>query len=210
MDRYLGSPILVGVPLPVDNKMDTRITTTIEQWDRTDLVETYYVTSAFPELGRDRIVSYAQYRIPQPTHILFVDSDVLPRTNTLEKLLNLDKDIVTGVYPMTTRNGLFWSVSREEPFNPLGVDDLPDNPFKVKSCGFGIVLIKINVFEKLEWPYWKNEFEPGVIKKGEDIYFCDKVREAGFDIWCDPKVKCNHIRISNLLSIMNNMKGKKQ
>ncbi len=65
----------------------------------------------------------------------------------------------------------------------------------------------MKVFEKLEWPYWKNIFKPGTITKGEDIYFCDKARESGCDIWCEPKVKCAHIRITNLMNIVNNLKG---
>jgi len=206
---YMGKPVVVGIPLAPDFKADARIITTVERWDRGDTAETYYASTAFPTLGRDKIVSYAQYRLPHPTHILFIDSDVLPRPNTLEKLLELDKDIVTGVYPMTTKRGLSWSVTKDDDFM-TEIDDLPTNPFKVKYCGFGVVLVKYSVFEAIEWPYWKNEFVSGQIVKGEDIYFCDKVREAGFDIWCEPKVKCSHIRITNLMSIVNNLKGKKQ
>ncbi len=201
---YMGSPVLVGMPLPPDQKADVRIITTLERWDRSKLAETYYSATAFPTLGRDQIVAYAKYRIPNPTHILFIDSDVLPRPNTLDKLLELDKDIVTGVYPMTTKKSITWSVVKDDLMVEL--DELPRNPFKVKHCGFGCVLVKMKVFEKLEWPYWKNEFQPGQITKGEDIYFCDKAREAGFDIWCEPKVKCSHIRITNLMNIVNNLK----
>ena len=206
--------VVVGVPLPPDYKMDARIITTIERWDRTDSVETFYVPSPFPTLGRDKIVAYAKYRIPSPTHVLFIDSDVLPRKNTLDKLLELDKDIVTGVYPMFSGK-LTWNVSRNDDCKMVEINDLPDNPFKVKICGFGIVLVKFEVFEKLSWPYWKNVFRPGDIETGEDIYFCKKAIEAGFDIWCDPVVKCNHIRMANYLSIVNNItknntKGTKQ
>ncbi len=202
---YMGCPIVVGMPLPPDHKADVRIIATLERWDRSKLAETYYAATAFPTLGRDKIVAYAKYRIPNPTHILFIDSDVLPRPNTLDRLLDLDKDIVTGVYPMTTKRSITWSVARDDDFT-IEIDDLPRNPFKVKYCGFGCVLVKFKVFEKLEWPYWKNEFKPGQITKGEDIYFCDKAREAGFDIWCEPKVKCSHIRMTNLMNIVNNLK----
>ncbi|HDZ13925.1 MAG TPA: hypothetical protein ENH60_03370 [Pricia sp.] len=84
----------------------------------------------------------------------------------------------------------------------MAIDELPRTPFKISSGGFGIVLVKYEVFEKLDWPYWKNIFVPGDIEMGEDIYFCKKARQAGFDIWCDPKVKCSHIRMANLLNII--------
>jgi len=174
-------------------------------------VESYYAPSKSPELGRDKIVQYAQYRVPHPTHILFVDADVLPRSNTLKRLMSHDKDIVTGVYHINKKGELLWSVSRGDPygeansFRGIERDALPNNPFKVKSCGFGIVLVKTGVFDKLEWPYWKDELAPGVIVISEDIYFCKKAQAAGYDIWCDPKVKCNHIRMTGLLGITNDL-----
>lgn len=198
MDAYVGCPIIIGMPLPADYKVDARIVTTIEKWDRKEFAETYYMSTPFPTLGRDRIVWYAKYRIPPPTHIMFVGSDVLPRHNTLDRLLGLDKDIVTGVYHIVNRNNVTWSVSRDDMFTPVKLDELPNNPFKIKSCRFGVILIKFEVFQKLQWPYWKNVFIPGGIEMAEDVYFCKKVGDAGFDIWCDPKVKCSMPHLLNI------------
>ena len=35
---------------------------------------------------------------------------------------------------------------------------------------------------------------------GEDVIFCRRAREAGFDVWCDPTVKCNHIGDSMIIN----------
>lgn len=199
IEIYMGHPILIGIPHRLDYKMDARITTAIELWDREDDKESYYAPTSSPTLGRDCIVQYAKYRVPHPSHILFIDSDVLPRRNTLEALLKHDKDIITGVVPILQKRQLLWNVSKEETWTPLELNELPDNPFKVALCGFGIVLVKYEVFDKLEWPYWKDEFAPGRRTLGQDMYFCNKAVAAGFDIWCDPKVKCDHIRTTGLL-----------
>lgn len=119
--------------------------------------------------------------------------------------MNLGRDIVTGVYPMVNRNSLVWSVTKDG--SAIEIPDLPRTPFKVSYCGFGIMLVKYEVFEKLEWPYWKNEHRPGQVTKGEDVYFCHKAQEAGYDIWCEPKVKCDHLRMASLLSVAKNLKG---
>ncbi|KKN78798.1 hypothetical protein LCGC14_0345700 [marine sediment metagenome] len=210
---YLDRPILVSVPLGQDYKIDSRLKETLSFWEYTkEMVEIYHPVSSKPEVGRDMAIQHAKYRIPKPTHILFLDADVLPKKNTLEKLKELDKDIVMGVYPMTQKGEIRWSVSRDELF--IELDDLPRNPFKIVSGGFGVTLIKYEVFEALEWPYWKNVFVPGGIEMGEDIYFCDKARKAGYDIWCDPLVKCNHEKYIGLLNIVNKLqllkKGVKQ
>lgn len=205
MDLRMDDYVLVGIPIPNDYLMDARITCTIEEWDRSDKVESYYAASRSPVLGRDRIVRYAQYRVPRPSHILLVDADVLPKRNTLKRLLALDKDIVTGVYQMRRDGELLWCVSRGDDFTGIEMGALPNNPFKIRRCGNGIILVKMEVFDNLEWPYWKDEFAPGVTLVGEDIYFCKKALAAGYDIWCNPKIKCNHIKMTGLLGIANDL-----
>ena len=210
VDLFAGRPVLVGMPLAPHHQSDTRIISLLEAWDRKVGVETYYVPSPHTALGRDKIVMYAKKRIPRPSHILFVDHDVLARPNTLKKLMEHDKDVVAGVYPMMQNCKLSWCLSREETFTGLPIDDLPNNPFKTKFIGCGIMLVKMEVFDNLPWPYWKDIFMPGRKLVGEDLYFCQLLRKKGYDIWVDPKIKCNHFRTVDLLGIaMNYVKGKK-
>ena len=201
--------VVVGIPLPPDYRADVRTICMAEAWSRDTGLENVFIPSPSPEEGRDKIVAIVNYMIPRPTHILFLDSDVLPRPRTMKVLYGHDKDIVTGVVPICRKGAMKWNVSREDSFVPMDINGLPNNPFKVQSCGFGVVLVKTTVFDKMEWPYWRSEYKPGLRTLGEDIYFSKKARAAGFDIWCDPKVKCNHATRSNFLSIIKNMKGNK-
>ena len=165
---------LVGIPLAPDNLVDSRLSSIVEKWDG---VETFYTATHSPALGRDKIVQYALYRIPKPTHILFIDSDIIVRPNTLKRLLSHNKDITCGVAPLCIRGKLVWNASRsrnEKSFDGLKIDELPANPFKATKIGFGAVLVKVDVFENLEWPFWKFEYCPGDIIHGEDIYFGNK------------------------------------
>ncbi len=199
--------ILIGIPVKPDNLVDNRLPSVVENLAG---VEVIYAATHSPALGRDKIVQHAFYMIPRPSHILFIDSDVIVRPNTLRTLLAHDKDIVCGVAPLELRGKLSWNVSREpckKRFTPVEIGELPSNTFKATQIGFGVVLVKTDVFDNLEWPYWKFEYKPGHVTKGEDIYFSDKVLEAGYDLWVDPKVKCEHSRCAGLLSIIKNMKG---
>jgi len=204
--------VIIGVPIGLDYQADVRTVTIIESWacDGSSY-STYQATSSASE-GRDRIVMVANQIIPRPTHILFIDSDVIPRQKTLKKLLSLNKDIVSGAVPICQDGKFKWNVSTEEKFTPIPVDPqasnwgLPNDQFKIESCGFGIVLVKTEVFDELEWPYWKDEYKQGYRTVGQDIYFCHKAREAGFDIWCDPMVKCSHSTRIDYLSIIRNLK----
>jgi len=72
-------------------------------------------------------------------------------------------------------------------------------PFTVDYSGFGWLLIKKGVFEHKEMPYpWfapkMQVFESGEVQDmcGEDVSFCLDAKEAGFEIWCDPRVRVGH------------------
>ena len=78
-------------------------------------------------------------------------------------------------------------------------------PFTVDYAGFGWLLIQKGVFEdfdengkkKIEYPWFAPKmqvFESGNVQDmcGEDVSFCLDAKEAGFEIWCDPRIRVGH------------------
>ena len=72
-------------------------------------------------------------------------------------------------------------------------------PFTVDYTGFGWLLIRNGVFEHEGLPYpWfapkMQVFESGEVQDmcGEDVSFCLDAKEAGFEIWCDPRIRVGH------------------
>ena len=72
-------------------------------------------------------------------------------------------------------------------------------PFTVDYTGFGWLLIQNGVFEHEGMPYpWfapkMQIFESGEVQDmcGEDVSFCLDAKEAGFEIWCDPRIRVGH------------------
>ena len=72
-------------------------------------------------------------------------------------------------------------------------------PFTVDYTGFGWLLIKKGVFEhnEMKYPWFAPKmqvFESGEVQDmcGEDVSFCLDAKEAGFEIWCDPRVRVGH------------------
>lgn len=203
--------VLIGCPLSPTFRADARTIGMLEAWQSKNSI-TYYPSSGASEVGYDMIVDFARRMKPKPTHILFVDYDVLPRSNTLRRLLEHDKDIISGIYPIIQKFKLSWCVSRKKPFKLMEINDLPTNPFKVHVACNGMLLVKMEVFDKLEWPYWRNKYFEDGLKMGADLYFFEKVAAAGYDIWVDPKVTCGHFKMVDLLGTVNTyiLKGKKQ
>ena len=135
-------------------------------------------------------------------NVLWLDSDMLFPPNTLTKLEAYNMDMVTGLY-----------VKRHEPVEPVlyekieeperGSDgklianisayhDYPrDSFFPVAGCGFGCVLTSTKLLKHV-WDEYGPAFTP-YPWASEDISFCHRVNELGYQIYCDSSVSCGHI-----------------
>ncbi len=140
-----------------------------------------------------------QAQVNKCTHIFSVDDDMVFDRLTLTNMLKHDKEII-GVVAMAKSVGQVHTITllnqeelsdKDKIFNRLPI---PEELFKVRAVGNGIILIKTEVFDKLERPWYANETDiTGANKKGEDYWFCEQATKAGFDIWCDPQIKVGHI-----------------
>jgi len=131
-------------------------------------------------------------------YCMFIDSDeVFPRDDVIMRLLEHDKDIVSGLY-----------FNRKPPYQPvilfeqvvdgrvsLGFEYMDesypkDSLIEVDGCGTGLLLIKRRVLEVIE-PPWFDVHESWTAKPlvrsvwSEDIEFCRKAKAAGFKIHLD-------------------------
>lgn len=133
--------------------------------------------SSLVPLGRNQCVGAAQAM--KASHIFFIDTDMVFPPDTLKRLLSHGKDIVGATY-----------AKRAAPFHPLTITDkgelaqIPSGLHRVKLLPTGCMLIRLDVFDKLKPPYFNLGSEQGQLR-GEDYYFCESARAAGFDIWCD-------------------------
>ena len=132
-------------------------------------------------------------------YVLWLDSDMEFKPDTLERMIKVlqenDLDILTGLY--------FRRVSPYSPvlFDQLDIDgeicwwsefkEIPDGLFEVGGCGFGLVLMKTDVFIDVQGRFG-NMFAP-IANNGEDIAFCWRARQVGYKIFCDPSIEANHI-----------------
>lgn len=119
--------------------------------------------------------------------LLFIDSDMVVPMDLVPRLIEADKDIVSGL--------AFKRVPGYEPCTFKKCDregtefylDYPKGLIEVQGVGMACTLIKRKVFEILQTPY----FFP-MPNIGEDLAFCVRAREAGFRIFCDTELICGH------------------
>lgn len=158
---------------------------------------------------RNRNVSAQRFLdAPQKfTHALWIDDDTVVPPWALTRLLEADKDIICGVQPLYMSNCMVANVmgfADENGDQPHWPDWLtwepPTEPFKIQFCGFGCVLIKRHVFERIEFPWFVEDHGDKYDRDNttEDVNFCRKALRADFDIWCHPDVVCGHMKTVNL------------
>ena len=126
------------------------------------------------------------------THVLWLDSDMTFNESIVEDLLFCGKDMVCGAF-----------VSRRPPYGPCVYSNIDDpahmvqvksfgtEPFRVDGCGFAAVLTSVELLEAVRF-HFGTCFNP-TEKYGEDLAFCDRVKQLGREIWCEPTVRPGHI-----------------
>ena len=171
-----------------------------------------YEVSGDPAYGRNKIIMDIMDRdnYEDVTHVFLVDSDTIPPTDSLPRLLSHDKDVMAAVYPMFHYPKALWSVMAYDPDLPEDCDaelieyqDLPADLFRAQYFGGGAVLVRKEVFGKIEWPPFERTQDPRARYISEDFTFCLKARRAGLELWCDPIVRCMHRKHLDLLQLFD-------
>lgn len=131
--------------------------------------------------------------------VLWLDSDMVFSPDFLQRMLKVctenDIDFLTAL-----------CFRRKPPFTPTLFDRLekvdkgasytalmsvPDGRFKVGGCGFAGVLLSTDVLLSVASKFGRM-FDP-IDGFGEDLSFCWRARQCGYDIWCDSDIEMGHV-----------------
>ena len=144
----------------------------------------------------------------ESTHLMFIDADIGWEPWHLLVMLNAQKDVIGGLYPMKSLP-IKWCVN--------GIPDADQNDpsglIEVTKTGTGFLLIKRDVFDKLNAHpavksftndigldpvlniYMKTYFDTAVRENryySEDWTFCENWRDIGGQVWVDKRVLLKH------------------
>lgn len=136
--------------------------------------------------------------------LIFLDADVFWLDSDMKRLIQHDRDIVAGIYPLKSED-------EDYPVAPFPGERWSDKDGLVEVAGVptGFLKIRRSVLEKLypTVPHHRSKedgygrmmipvlFERslnGNSRRGGDYEFCRKAREAGFKIYVDPSMQLGH------------------
>ena len=187
----MNTKICIGIPTA--GTVKTKTLFSIIRMFKQSSFEYIIVTpeSCYVHWSREYIVQRAIER--KCSHVLFIDSDMFFEGNAAEQLLKRDKDIIGVQYNLRQLPAISTLKVTDESGNKIQ-EEYPDGLLKCIAVATGFLLIKTSVFEKLSEPWFFFESnDKGEVVYGEDMWFCQKARRAGFDIWCDTTIKVGHI-----------------
>jgi len=140
-------------------------------------------TGAYIEDNRNGAVKFAlEYEAQagiQFDWMFWMDTDMIFPGDALLRLIAHDKDIVGANYRQ-----------RRPPYGFTGhyldgqdTQLLEPGLHRMGHLATGLLLVRFDIYRKLPYPW----FDAALVseKPRDDVYFCRKAVEAGYEIWCD-------------------------
>lgn len=125
------------------------------------------------------------------THVLWLDSDMVFTDDLLDTLMFCGKPFVCGIFH-SRRKGYHSALFKNIELNSLErFEDYPSEPFRVAGCGFAGVLIETHILRDVM--YRDGTCFLPLKQYGEDLAFCKRAVEMGFEIWAEPTAVMGHV-----------------
>jgi len=144
----------------------------------------FYDSSTILLNQRERLLEQAKK--VNSDYILWIDSDMMFPSTTAIRLLEHNKDIVACNYTKRTKplkTVAYTNLNDWDSWVPM---EPQDELVKVQGVGMGCMLMKLDVFEKIQKPYFEFRYKEDTQDYfGEDFILLGKLREQGYDVYID-------------------------
>lgn len=136
--------------------------------------------------------------------ILFVDNDMTFDPEFLNYLLEHDEDVVMGYYlhrggDEPGRKTNLCKTGQRSYIEQITVEEMEDayqddyDLVEVKGGGLGFCLIRLSIFDRFLYPWFRFcEWGTGGVLS-EDLYFSEQCANNNIKVYADPRCFCGHI-----------------
>lgn len=128
--------------------------------------------------------------------MLFLDDDHVYPADLLPRLLTHEEDIVCSLYLQRQHpfGPIAYSHREETNYIPIVLHDTPqEGLIEIHAAGASGMLIRSEVFRAIEYPWFVHGRVGDLWNASEDLIFCEKAHEAGFDIHLDLEARLGHL-----------------
>ena len=153
---------------------------------------------------------------------LSIDSDNPPYGGNPLDLIDYDKDIMGLPTPVWHWTGekkgerpIYYNVYRKHGDGSEGYKEwLPQEGLQqVDAVGTGCFLVARRVFEDAEMrkgAFTRKLYPDGTVERGNDISFCERARERGWEVWAHFDYPCDHyseLSLNEILRVLRDYHG---
>ena len=186
--------------VPTNDRIEPETCLAIARICQREDVEYYAITGSPTDQVRNAMVRRL-LQDEQATHLLMMDSDIIPPDNAVDLLLQCKSVMSTAIVPIMLAGMIVTNIGLNGRFLTNWSD--MTEPFEVDCSGAGMILIERKVFEAVSWPWFRYEESEDEGKRfGEDLYFSKKAGDCGFRYKVNPKLVCDHIKKVKLMDIV--------
>jgi len=199
----------IFIAVPNGGTIVPEIAINFMNWSHSSLFEmqVYMPKGIFPlDAARNHCVE--KFLQSNCDYLLWIDDDIVPPLNTIERFLAADKDIIGAVcFAMKYENDLGFTYPVTLRYNEdrkyiayygKGVEE-------VDATGGACVMFRRKVYEAIEHPYAFQYYRNGTLALTCDFDIFQKAQKAGFKIYIDFDIVCDHIKETSFRGIQNTL-----
>lgn len=132
-------------------------------------------------------------------YLLMVDSDIIVPSNAVDIFSSVDYSLILGYSPrkddetITEIYSLGFGYRKEARYSYESLRNNESDFIQINGGSFGCAWISVDIFSKLQYPYFQYLEYPDGELFSEDLYFCNSIQGAGDKVFVATKVPCKHI-----------------
>lgn len=167
-------------------------------WVVFDFVRGYDCATARNNIAKQALAENAEY-------VLMVDSDIIVPGNAIIQLIEDDKDVIISACAhrasgnFNGRTSICKNDGEIDYTHMYTCDEIHEfqnngkHLIQIHGGGMGCTMIKVDLFRRLPFPWFKwVQYDNGSVLS-EDLYFCEQCKNAGIPIYTDTRVTAGHI-----------------
>jgi len=144
-----------------------------------------YIQACRNDLARQTLETDAQW-------LFMVDDDHTFDRSLLINLLDRHVPVVAAA-AVSRKPPYYVCAYRQGANHAMGLHDFNGELEEVDAVGTGAILIRREVLEALEPPWFEVGYDENGRNVSEDLTFCKRAREAGFGVWLDGTQVLGHL-----------------
>lgn len=199
--------IFISIPC-YDGKINHELALRLVQWSHNpNFTCTIKFYPYLAPLDSARNLAVKEFLEGYWSYFYHIDSDIVPPENCIDELLKANKEIIAPLcftikhddngipFPMPVAHR-YDENKQYRPYYGKGIEE-------TDVITGGCHLVKREVFEKLDRPYYFIYHKNGIVEYSEDFVFSQQCQKLGYKLWTHYGLPCKHLREVDCAGINN-------